>query len=288
MGFIDTHVHLHFPDYDPDREEVIGRSRAAGVETFINIGTDAESSRAALALAESHDFIYATAGVHPHDVKDTATVPGPRSMDKDLAPLAHVGAAGFNAGAVREPPLQVIEELLKHPKMVAIGEVGLDFFRDHSPREKQKEVLREFVRMHTRVQKPLVLHCRGAYEELIGLLQEEMTPPFSGVIHCFSSDRPTMTRLVDLGFYISFAGPLTYKKNDALREACKACPLDRLLLETDAPFLPPQSVRGKRNESSFMLETAELAAGLHGISLVSLGERTSQNSRRIFGLCSGK
>lgn len=253
--FADTHVHLHFPDYDADRADVLKRAREAGIELFINIGTDAASSGQALAIAEKEEGIYATAGIHPHDA-----------------------TAGDDAA------FAAISKLLEHPKMAAIGEVGLDFFRDHSPREKQKEVLRKFVALHKKTKKPLVLHCRDAYDELISLLKEEMTPPCHGVIHCFSSDKPMMTRLVDLGFYISFAGPLTYKKNDALREACRACPKDRLLLETDAPFLPPQSMRGKRNESSFLIETAEVAAELHGMSLDDLGNVTTANARKAFGL----
>ena len=256
MPFIDTHTHLHFSDYKADREEVIARARAAGFERLINVGTDVESSRESLRLAETHDFIFATAGIHPHDVTDAG-----------------------------DGPLAAIAEILKHPRVVAIGEVGLDFFRDHSPREKQKEIFRKFLSLYRQTGKPLVVHCRDAYEDLRALLTEGIKPPFRGVMHCFSSDRATMARFLDLGFYISFAGPLTYKKNDSLREACRACPLDRILLETDAPFLPPQSVRGKRNEPGFMLETAALAAGLKGISPEKLGEETTANARALFGLC---
>ncbi len=256
MGFVDTHVHLHFPEYDTDRQTVIERSRKAGIETFVNVGTDVASSRVSLDLAQQYEFIWATAGIHPHDVKDS------------------------NAEAFQE-----IEKLLKHPKMVAIGEVGLDFFRHHSPREKQKEVLRQFIRLHRKIKKPLVLHCREAYEDLRILLNEEMTPPFQGVMHCFSSDCETMKKFVDLGFYISFAGPLTYKKNDVLRDACRACPKDRLLFETDAPFLPPQSVRGKRNESGYLLETAQVACELHKMTLEELGNITTANAGKLFGLC---
>ncbi|HXV28186.1 MAG TPA: TatD family hydrolase [bacterium] len=256
MGFVDTHVHLHFPEYDQDRKEVIERSRTTGVDQFINVGTDVESSRVSLELAQKYGFIWATAGIHPHDVKDA-----------DAAAL------------------QRIEELLAHPRMVAVGEVGLDFFRDHSPREKQKEIFREFIRIHLKVRKPLVIHCRDAYEDLILLLEEEMKPPYHGVMHCYSSGLETMKHLVDKGLHISFAGPLTYKKNDALREACKACPKDRLLFETDAPFLPPQSMRGKRNESAFLIETAQAAADLHHMPIQELAEITTANAKALFGLC---
>ena len=255
MGFIDTHVHLHFPDYEDELPEVLSRAKKAGVEFFINVGTDVESSEQSLALSEQNDFIFATAGIHPHDA-------------------SKADASSFEA----------LTEILQNPRVVAIGEVGLDFYRDHSPHDVQKEVLRKFFAIHQKIKKPLVIHCRDAYEALLELLAAEMKPPYHGVMHCFSSDREMMMRFVDLGFYISFAGPLTYKKNDVLREACKACPMDRLLLETDAPFLPPQSMRGKRNEPAFLMETARTAAELHKVSLTKLADQTSANARKVFNL----
>jgi len=165
-----------------------------------------------------------------------------------------------------------------------VGEVGLDYYRDHSPQDKQREVLREFVAMARRADKPLILHCRDAYGDLAALLHELGGAPYRGVIHCFSSNTEDMNRFLELGFHISFAGPLTYKKNDPLREACKNCPSDRLMLETDAPFLPPQTMRGKRNEPCFMMETAQTAAGLHGLSLEQLAARTLANARELFRL----
>lgn len=253
MGFTDTHAHLHFPDYDADQAAVIEKARAEGVDFFVNVGTDYESSVHSLELAKRYDFIWAAAGIHPNDSKDAGTV-----------------------------EIAQIRELLKEPRVVAIGEVGLDYYREHSPKEKQDQVLREFLKIHKEIKKPLVIHCRDAYDALLAVFREEK--PEAGVMHCFSSDRAAMEKFLEIGFYISFAGPLTYKKNDALREACKACPMDRLLLETDAPFLPPQSVRGKRNEPSYMLETARTAADLHGLSLETLGERTTANARRLFHL----
>ncbi|MBI3313501.1 MAG: TatD family hydrolase [Candidatus Omnitrophica bacterium] len=255
MRFVDTHVHLHFPDFDQDREEVIKRAQNSGVDFFINVGTDVKSSRSSLKLSEQYPNVRATAGIHPHDAKDAT-----------------------------EEDFRELEEILQAKQMVAVGEVGLDFYRDHSPKEKQKEVLRRFIAIHQKVKKPLVLHCRDAYQDLMELLKQEMNPPYQGVMHCFSSDKDTLLRFVDLGFYISFAGPLTYKKNDSLREACKACPADRLLLETDAPFLPPQSMRGKRNESSLMIETAQVAAELQNVDLEVLANQTTKNARKVFGL----
>ena len=258
MPFIDTHVHLHFPEYDKDREAVIEASRKAGVETFVNVGTGVESSRKSLQLAKDHASLYATAGIHPHDAKD--------ATPEDFAAIA---------------------ELLKEPKMVAVGEVGLDFYRGHSPREKQEQIFREFLRLHHALKKPLVIHCRDAYEEMLAVIKSEIPPPYDGVMHCFSSDKDTMKKFLDLGFFISFAGPLTYKKNDGLREACRACPKDRLVLETDAPFLPPQSRRGTRNESAFLVETAQAASELQGVPLERLGEITTANAKRLFRLAQG-
>ena len=255
MFFTDTHAHLHFPDYQGETGEVLERARQAGVELLINVGTDLASSRESLALAERYDRIYAAAGVHPHDAKDA----GPEVIE-------------------------AIAGLLSHPRMVAIGEVGLDFFRNHSPKEKQIDVFLAFVKLHVSTGKPLIIHCRDAYDDLVDILRKEGKAPYRGVIHCFSSDARILHELTGLGFFISFAGPLTYKKNEALREACRACPLDRLLLETDAPFLPPQSMRGKRNEPAFLVETAGTAASLHGVSLEEMAERTTRNARNLFGL----
>ena len=255
MFFTDTHVHLHFPDYDKDREEVIRRSQQEGVQVFINVGTDVRSSRQSVELAHQFPFIYATAGIHPHDAKD--------AHDEDFTAL---------------------ERLLHESKVVAIGEVGLDFFRNLSPEETQKKVLNRFFELHRKTKKPLVLHVRDAYRPMREQIQSELGSSVEGILHCFSSDKETMKEFLDLGFYISFAGPLTYKKNDALREAFEACPLDKILLETDAPFLPPQTKRGSRNESGYLLETARLGAELKKIPLEELGRLTSENAKRIFRL----
>ncbi len=254
MGFVDTHAHLHYPDFDTDREESFKRLREAGFEFFLNVGTDVASSKISLELAQKHEFIYAAAGIHPNDTANA----GPEDV-------------------------QQILELLKHPRVVAIGEIGLDYYREHSPKEKQKQILGAFLDFYQILNKPLVIHCRDAYDDLALLLQSR-GKSWKGVMHCFSSNTEHMKKFLHLGFHISFAGPLTYKKNDELREACKACPLDRLLLETDAPFLPPQSMRGKRNEPIYMIETARTAAEVHGLSLEEIGTRTTANARRLF-LC---
>lgn len=253
--FVDTHVHLHFPDYDSDREAVIERSRQAGVGLFINVGTDLKSSEESIKLAHRYPFVHATVGIHPH-----------------------------GAQKAREEDFPALERLLRESKVVAIGEVGLDFFRNLSPAATQKKVLNQFFELHRKTKKPLILHIRDAYQEMKEQIQAELSSPVEGVLHCFSSGKETMKEFLDLGFYISFAGPLTYKKNDALREAFQACPADRLLLETDAPFLPPQSKRGKRNESSFLLETAELGTQLRKVALEELSQITTENAKRLFRL----
>lgn len=253
-SLVDTHVHLHFPDYDADRGDVIRRARETGVEFFVNVGTDLETSRRSLELAQSHPDIYAVAGYHPHDAKEA----DPESLAS-------------------------IEELVRNPRVVAIGEVGLDFYRDHSPRETQIEIFGFFLQLHFKTRKPLVIHCRDAYPELARLLAGH-AEKYEGIIHCFSSNTEDMERFLELGFYISFAGPLTYKKNDGLREACRNCPAERLLIETDGPFLAPQSKRGKRNEPAYILETAAMAAEVRGVSVEELGRLTTANARKVFRL----
>lgn len=253
MGFVDTHCHLHFPDYQADLESVIENARSSGVRYLINVGTDFESSKACIALSEKYDFIYATAGIHPHDAKDAT----PENMCQ-------------------------IAGLLKHPRIVAIGEVGLDYYRNLSPADVQIKILTQFFDLSKQYQLPLILHIRDAYEEALRLLKEHFKPPIAAVSHCFSGTREIMEKLLELGLFISFAGPITYKKNDSLRKAAKYCPLDRIVVETDAPFLAPQSNRGKRNEPAYLIETAKQIAEVKGISIEELGKASSENCEVLF------
>ena len=253
MNFVDTHCHLHFPDYQSDQEAVIEKARSAGVQYFINVGTDVKSTKASIALAEKYDFIYATAGIHPHDAKD--------ATPEDMYQLA---------------------DLMRHPRIVAIGEVGLDYYRNLSPADVQIKILTQFFDLSKQYQLPLVLHIRDAYDEAVRLLKENFKPPVAAVSHCFSSNREVMEKLLDLGLFISFAGPITYKKNDALREAAKHCPLNRIVVETDAPFLAPQNNRGKRNEPAYLMETAKQIADLKGISLEELSKASTRNCEVLF------
>lgn len=253
MNFVDTHCHLHFPDYQVDVESVIERARTSDVRYFINVGTNLESTKAAIALSEKHDFIYATAGIHPHDAKDAT----PENMCK-------------------------LAGLMKHPRIVAIGEVGLDYYRNLSPADVQIKILTQFFDLSKQYELPLILHIRDAYEETIRLLKEYFKPPVTAVSHCFSGTREIMEKLLELGLFISFAGPVTYKKNDSLREAAKHCPLEKIVIETDAPFLAPQNNRGKRNEPAYLIETAKQIADLKGISLEELGKASTRNCEILF------
>ncbi|MBI4358194.1 MAG: TatD family hydrolase [Candidatus Omnitrophica bacterium] len=254
MNFVDTHCHLHFPEFESDYDEVVRRAQEAGVMFFVNVGTDLESSRRAIAMAERYDFVYATVGIHPHDVKD--------ATPEDMGQLGG---------------------LAKHPKVVAIGEVGLDFYRNLSPEPIQRKLIVQFFDLAKQANLPLVLHIREAYEAMIELLEAHFKLPIRAVSHCFAGTREVMSELLRLGLFISFAGPVTYKKNEALREAVRACPMDRILIETDAPFLAPQTHRGKRNEPAWMMETARWIADIKGVSLEQLGEVVFENSERLFG-----
>ena len=255
MNLTDTHCHLHFPQYDVDRPEMILRAIQGGIHRFLNIGTDLEDSRKAIAIAEEYPEVYTAVGFHPHETK--------HAHETELAELAR---------------------LISHPKVVAIGEVGLDYFHEHSPRDVQEKLLWTFLGWYDEYRKPLIIHCRDAYEDLLRILKEHGKAPYLGTLHCYSSDTATMKKYLDLGFHIAFGGALTYKKNDPLREACALCPKDRLLLETDAPYLSPQSKRGKRNEPLYMIETAQCAAELHSMSLGQVAELTTTNARALFGM----
>lgn len=257
MNLTDTHIHLHFPQYDADRDAVIRCAIEGGVRYFVNVGTDLEDSRKALAVAETYPEVYAAIGYHPHETQHA-----------------------------READLAALEKLLSHPKVVALGEVGLDYFHEHSPRDVQKQLLATFLGWYERSGKPLMIHCRDAYDDLLAILKDHSRAPYRGTLHCYSSDAATMQKFVDLGFHISFGGALTYKKNDRLREACALCPKDRLLLETDAPYLAPQSRRGERNEPLYVVETAACAAKLHGMSVETLADLTTTNARKLFGFSS--
>jgi|SRR5688572_15956608 len=270
--FVDSHCHIDGPEYDVDRDEVIARAREAGVTTMLNVGTGDPHSGAferAVALAEQHPEVYCAIGVHPHDAKL------------------------FNDAAQ-----QRLIDLAKHSRVVAWGEIGLDYHYDHSPREVQREVFRRQLVIAREMDLPVVIHSRAADEETIEILREQsgtgVSPvnhaqdaratPRAGVLHCFGGSLEMAEQAIELGFFISFAGNLTFKKADDLRAIARNLPLERLLVETDCPYLTPVPFRGKRNEPARVVETANLLAELKGVTPEEVGRVTSDNFARLFGV----
>ncbi len=249
----DTHAHLHFADFADDLPDVMARARAAGVRRMLTVGTDPATSRAAVDVAERDADVWATAGIHPHD------------------------AAAADAVALAE-----IERLARHARVVAVGEIGLDFFRDLSPRLAQQTALRAQLEMARRVGKPVVLHCRDAHEEMLAILAEHRVAEVGGVMHCFSGDVDIARRCLDLGLVVSLAGPVTYPRARALPDVARFVPVDRLVVETDCPYLPPQPFRGKRNEPAHLAITAARVAELRGERLETLAPRLTETARALF------
>ena len=253
-ALFDTHAHLHFPELVEDLDGVLERARAAGVTGMVTIGTDRETNPAAVALAERLDSVHATVGIHPHDA-------------------AEATPADFEA----------MERLARgSAKVVALGEMGLDFFRNLSPPEVQAAVFRRQLDMARRLGRPVVIHCRDAHREALAILAEERVGEVGGVMHCFSADVEVARRCLDLGLFISLAGPVTYKNARALPEVARFVPADRLVLETDCPFLPPHPHRGRRNEPAWVAITAAHVAALRGVTLEALGPMVTDNARRLF------
>lgn len=256
--FIDSHCHIDGTEYDADREEVIQRAHDAGVTTMLNVGTgdpDSGSFERAVELAEAHANIYAAIGVHPHDAK----------LYDDRAEA------------------RLIDLVKQSKRVVAWGEIGLDYHYDHSPREIQRDVFRRQLRVARRLDLPVVIHSREADDDTITILREELTGyGRAGVLHCFGGRLAMAASAIELGFLISFAGSLTFKKADALREVAIQLPLDRLLVETDCPYLTPVPFRGKRNEPARVIETGRSLAELHQKDFEEVGRITSENFVRLF------
>ena len=248
----DTHAHLHFPEFAADLDAVLERARAAGVKRMLTVGTDVPTSRAAVALAAREADVWAAVGFHPHD------------------------AAAADAAALAE-----IERLAGAPRVVAVGECGLDFFRTLSPREAQERCFRSQLGLARRVGKPVLIHCRDAHPETLAILAESDVEETGGIMHCFSGDVAIARRCLDLGLTISLAGPVTYPNARALPDVARFVPADRLVVETDCPYLPPQGYRGKRNEPAYLALTAARVAELRGEPLATLGPRMSDNARRV-------
>jgi TatD DNase family protein len=271
--FVDSHCHIDGPEYDADRAEVIARAHEAGVTTMLNVGTGDPHSGAferAIELAERHSEIYCAIGVHPHDAKH------------------------FDGAAEQ----RLIDLAKQSTRVVAWGEIGLDYHYDHSPRDVQREVFRQQLRIGRSLNLPVVIHSREADDDTISILREELAerdtvvPPVDhapdaratnqGVLHCFGGSLKMAQQAIDLGFYISFAGNLTFKKADDLRNIACALPLDRLLVETDCPYLTPVPFRGKRNEPARVVETAKFLADVKGVAFEEVGRVTSASFARLF------
>ena len=249
---VDSHCHLDFSDFAAEREKIIERARSAGIETMLTISTRLDEFDRVRTITEEHDGIWCSVGAHPHEAKDHTA----------LAPRQLVGLA-------------------LHPKVVGLGETGLDFHYDLSPRDIQERVFRIHIEASHESGLPLIIHARKADREVARILEEERPPP--GVMHCFSSGRALAEAALGLGFYISISGIVTFRNAEELRAIVRDLPLDRLLVETDAPYHAPVPYRGKRNEPAFLAATAATVAELKGIELRHLAEMTSANFFRLFG-----
>lgn len=252
---IDTHCHLDFPEFDADREAVIECASRAGVSHFVNVGASVEGSRKSVRLAKTHESIYATVGVHPHYADETG-----------------------------EEAFRELETLVADEKVVAIGEVGLDHFKSRSNPDKQKEMFVKFIELSKKLNLPLVIHTREAHNDTLKILRQK---PIRGVMHCFSGDRSALDKYLEMGLFVSFTCNLTFKNAHSLREVAKHVPPERLLLETDCPFLAPQAFRGKRNEPAYITELRDILAQLLNLAPAEIERITTANAKRLFGIAGG-
>ena len=252
---IDTHTHLDDARYNDDREAMIARAREAGVEALLTIGCDLATSQAAVSLAEHYPFVYASVGVHPHEVK-------------------HIQGDWYGE----------FRRLAKSKKVVAYGEIGLDYHYNHSSPKEQRDRFREQIQLAHELALPVIIHTREAQEDTITILKEERASEIGGVFHCFSGDAWLAKEALGLGFYLSFSGILTFHNATALREIAKQTPLDRLLIETDCPYLTPVPYRGKRNEPAYVTHVATTLAELKNLPLQDLAIHTTRNTKQLFKL----
>lgn len=251
---IDSHCHLDFPFLSDQMDDVLARAKEAGVDQLVTICTRVRRFPQILAIAEAHENVFCSVGTHPH-----------------------------NADEERDIPLQEIIDLAQQPKVVAIGEAGLDYFHDNAPRDDQEKGFRTHIAAARETGLPLVIHTRDADEDTARILEEEMAKgAFTAVLHCFTAGAELARKGVDLGLYVSFSGVLTFKKSDELREIAASLPMDRLLVETDAPYLSPEPVRGRKNEPANVAHTAAKLAEVRGVNLEEIGRVTTDNFYRLF------
>lgn len=252
---IDSHAHIQGKEYAGERDAVVARARDAGVEKIIAVGGagDMSSNLEAIALAESLANIYATVGMHPHDAKD-----------------------------VSEEELRRLRELASHPRVIAVGETGLDYYYNHSPHDVQRGVFRKFIHMALETGLPIIVHERDAAREAAALLRGEGAGKLRGVIHCFTGDYEAARNYLELGFYLSFTGIITFKNAEPLRDVVRKVPLEKILIETDSPYLTPVPHRGRRNEPAYVRFVAETIAGVKGLPLEEVARATSANAQALF------
>lgn len=252
-SLIDTHCHIEMKEFDQDREEVLARSRAAGIELLITIGSDLDGTLKGVDMADQYEGIYCSVGIHPHDAKDFT-----------------------------DDTYRLLKDLTKKTKVVAIGETGLDYHYDHSPRDVQRRVFEQHLALAGETGLPMIIHSREADDDILRLVRASGIS--NGVFHCFSGDMAMAEQVMAMGFYISLAGPVTFKKARGLHEVAQNVPDDYLLMETDAPYLAPEPFRGKRNEPAYLVHTAQRIAELRGISLQDVSRITTLNARRLFNI----
>ncbi|OQX87136.1 hypothetical protein B6D60_04605 [candidate division KSB1 bacterium 4484_87] len=255
LSIVDTHAHLFFDRFDNDRAEVIENARNAGVAAIINVGIDVKTSRAVTEMAQEHETLFAAVGLHPND----ANLAAPDYPDQ-------------------------LGELALNKKVVAIGEIGLDYYWDRCPKNIQRIEFRSQLDLAERLGMPVIIHNRDAWEDTLAILEGDYKNKTSGVFHCFTGTKEELKRVLDLGFFVSFTGVVTFKNSSALELVTKYAPLDRLLLETDSPFMAPVPFRGKRCEPAFVIRIAEKIAEAKNISMKDLAKTTNRNVKQLFGI----
>jgi len=254
--FVDTHAHLDFDSFNSDRDQVVQNARLAKLGAIVTIGVNLETSRQAIALAERYEMLYASIGIHPQDVLD-----------------------------VPEPSWEQLRELSRHPRVVAIGEIGLDYYRNYAPSDIQKKTLLRQLDLAVELDRPVVIHTRNAWSDILPIVgSAAYRGKVSGVFHCFSGTAEQAKSVLDLGYHISFTGVVTFKNSTSLAIAANYVPLDRLMLETDCPFMAPEPHRGKRCEPAYIPLIAEKIASARGIAVPALANQTTGNAVRLFGI----
>ncbi len=261
MQLIDSHAHVHFPHFDDDREAVIERAQEAGLSAILEVGTSLPSSQAAVALAEQYDFVYAAVGVHPHDAK-----------------------------TVKPAVLDRLRRLARHPKVVAVGEIGLDYYRDYSPRPVQRRVFADQLALAGELELPVVIHSREAHDDVMAALREwtgssgERAEERVGVLHSYSAGPERLEEVLELGFFVGLSGPVTFPRAERLRAVAATVPLEWLVVETDCPYLTPEPHRGQRNEPAYVQYVVAAVARARGTAVETVAQATADNARRLFGI----